>query len=264
MLTTIKDTYKIVFFDIDGTLVNKEGKITTSTKKSIQKLKEANIEVVIASGRGPSQLKHIAQELEIDSFVSLTGSYVVYKGETIYDQPVPISTVKSLIEFSSQNDDAIVYLGNDGVYVSHIEHPHVSETFRNWLRLDYPEHLEPTSVEIPIYQFLLYCPEDKEKVYEERFSDLHFIRWHPLSSEITPHGGSKAKGIEAMLNYLDISPKEAVAFGDALNDREMLSFVGMGIAMGNAHDDVKPFAKFTTKHIDEDGIYYGLKKIGLI
>ncbi|WP_082802487.1 HAD hydrolase family protein [Priestia endophytica] len=38
----------------------------------------------------------------------------------------------------------------------------------------------------------------------------------------------------------------------------------MGIAMGNAHDDVKPFAEFTTKHIDEDGIYYGLKEIGLI
>ncbi|WP_236692784.1 Cof-type HAD-IIB family hydrolase [Aneurinibacillus tyrosinisolvens] len=264
MFTTIKDTYKIVFFDIDGTLVNKEGRIPMSTKESIKKLKESNIEVVIASGRGPSQLSHISKELEIDSFVSLTGSYAVYKGEIIYNQPLPTSTVKQLIEFASQNDDPIVYLGSEGVYVSHIEHPHVHETFVNWLRLDYPMYLQPTSVEIPIYQFLLYCPQDREKMYEEQFSDLHFIRWHPLSSEITSHGGSKAKGIEAMLNYLDISPDEAVAFGDALNDREMLSFVGMGIAMRNAHDAVKPYAKFTTKHIDDDGIYYGLKKIGLI
>ena len=81
MLITIKDAYKIVFFDIDGTLVNKEGKIPMSTKESIKKLKDSNVEVVIASGRSPSQLYHIAQELEIDSFISLTGSYAGYKGE---------------------------------------------------------------------------------------------------------------------------------------------------------------------------------------
>jgi Cof subfamily protein (haloacid dehalogenase superfamily) len=264
LLITGKDKYKIVFFDIDGTLINKDGNIPTSTRESIKKLKESNIEVVISSGRGPSQLKCIAQELEINSFVSLTGSYVVYKGKVIHNQPLPPSTVKQLIESSLQNDHPIVYLGIEDVYVSHLEHPHVSETFLNWLNLDYPIYLQPTSIEIPIYQFLLYCPEDKEKNYTEKFSDLRFVRSHPLSSEITPRMGSKAKGIESILKYLNISPAEAVAFGDALNDKEMLSFVGMGIAMGNAHDDVKPYARFTTKHIDENGIYYGLKEIGLI
>lgn len=263
-MITKQNPYKIVFFDIDGTLVNKEGIIPISTKESVKKLKESNIEVVISSRRGPSQLKHIADELEIDSFVSLTGSYVVYKGEIIYNQPLPASTVKKLIEYSTQHGDAIVYLGSEGVYASQIEHPHVNETFLNWLKLEYPMFLQPNSVEIPIYQFLLYCPQDKEKIYKELFTDLHFIRWHPLSSEITPRKGSKAKGIDVLLNNLNISPEEAVAFGDSLNDREMLSFVGMGIAMGNAHNEVKPFDKFTTKHIDEDGIYYGLKKIGLI
>jgi hypothetical protein len=258
------NNYKIVFFDIDGTLINKDGIIPATTKEAIRKLKESKIEVVIASGRGPSQLNHIAQELELDSFVSLTGSYAVYKGEIIYNQPLPTTSVKQLIEFALQYNDPIVYLGSEGVYVSHIEHPHINETFLNWLRLDYPLYLHPTSLEVPIYQFLLYCPQDREKIYEEQFTDLHFIRWHPLSSEITPRGSSKAKGIEAVLNHLHISPHEAVAFGDSFNDVEMLSYVGMGIAMGNAHDTVKTFAKFTTKHIDDDGIYYGLKQIGLI
>lgn len=264
LISTMDDTYKIVFFDIDGTLVNKEGKIPMSTKESIKKLRESNIEVVIASGRGPSQLKNIAKELEIDSFVCLTGSYVVYKGEIIYNQPLPTSTVKKLIDLTSKNGDAIVYLGSEGVFTSHIQHPHINETFINWLKLEYPTYLHPNLLKVPIYQFLLYCQQDIEKIYVEQFPDLLFIRWHPLSSEITPRLGSKAKGIEVLLSYLNISPNQAIAFGDSLNDREMLSFVGMGIAMGNAHDEVKPLAKFTTKHIDEDGIYFGLKKLGLI
>lgn len=54
-----------------------------------------------------------------------------------------------------------------------------------------------------------------------------------------------------MLQHLKLSPDDAVAFGDGLNDKEMLSYVGMGIAMGNAHEEVKPFADFTTKHVNE-------------
>jgi len=262
--STMDVTYKIVFFDIDGTLVNKRGEIPVSTRESIKRLKESNVEVILSSGRGPSQLKHIAQDLNIDSYVSLTGSYVVYKGKVIYDQPLSTFMVRSLLDFSMENDHPIVYLGKEDVFTSHVGDPDVKETFLNWLKLDYPNFYEPTAVDFPVYQFLLYCPEEMEDVYKKQFSDLHFIRWHPLSSEITPRGGSKAKGIDALLNYLGLTSAEAVAFGDALNDREMLSLVGMGIAMGNAHEALKPFAKFTTKHIDDDGVYFGLKKIGLI
>ncbi|EHB59642.1 Haloacid dehalogenase domain protein hydrolase type 3 [Paenibacillus lactis 154] len=82
--------------------------------------------------------------------------------------------------------------------------------------------------------------------------------------DVIPGGGSKAKGIEAVLKHLGITPAQAVAFGDGLNDKEMLAYVGLGIAMGNAHEEVKPLADFVTKHVNKGGIRHGLRHAGLI
>ena len=256
--------YKIVFFDIDGTLLNKQGRIPDSSREAIRRLRESGIEVVLATGRAPTHLAPIAKDLGIDSFVCLTGSHAVYRGRVIHDRPLAPDLVRQFIEAASEYDDALVYLGTKEVFGSHAAHPHVRETFANWLRYEEPEPLPQRLPEFPVYQFLLYCPLEREAVYAERFPNLSVIRWHPLSSDIIPRGASKAAGVEAMLQHLGIAPEEAVAFGDALNDREMLSYVGMGIAMGNAHEELKPYARLVTDHIDDDGVYRGLQRIGLL
>jgi len=255
--------YKIVFFDIDGTLITEEGEIPYETKESIEQLKESNVKVVIATGRSPYHLKPIAEELGVDSYISFNGSYVVYEGKRIVDKPIPTHTIQLLDEFARKSSHPLVYLGNEEYYASYHEHPDIIETFQ-WLKVAPPSFDSYFWKGSSIYQVVLFCDSHEEDKYHQNFSDIKFIRSYKLSIDVIPSEFSKASGIESILRFVGISPSEAVAFGDALNDREMLSYVGMGIAMGNAHEELKPFANFVTKNVNDRGIQFGLQKIGLI
>ncbi|MDN3017946.1 Cof-type HAD-IIB family hydrolase [Paenibacillus sp. BSR1-1] len=255
--------YKIVFFDIDGTLITVEGQIPYETKESIDQLKESNVKIVIATGRAPYHLKPIAEELGIDSYVSFNGSYVVFEGKPIVDEPFPTNSVQLLVEFAQKNNHPLVYLGNEDYYASYHEHPDIIETFQ-WLKVAPPNFDSNFWKGNSIYQVVLCCDSHEENKYHQNFSDIKFIRSYKQSIDVIPSEYSKASGIESILRFMGISPSEAVAFGDGLNDREMLSYVGMGIAMGNAHAELKPIANFVTKNVNNRGIQFGLKKIGLI
>lgn len=255
--------YKIVFFDIDGTLLTEKGEIPYETKESIEQLKKSNVKVVIATGRAPYHLKPIAEELGIDSYVCFNGSYVVYEGKSIVDEPIPTNSVQLLIEFAQKNNHPLVYHGNEEYYSSYHEHPDIVETYQ-WLKVDPPSYDPNFWQGNSIYQVVLCCDSHEENNYHQNFSDIKFIRSYKRSIDVIPSEYSKARGIESMLRFMGISPSEAVAFGDGLNDKEMLSYVGMGIAMGNAHAELKRNANFVTTHVNDRGIQFGLKKIGLI
>jgi hydroxymethylpyrimidine pyrophosphatase-like HAD family hydrolase len=115
-----------------------------------------------------------------------------------------------------------------------------------------------------MYQTLLFCPEGEEQQYEEEFHDFDFIRWHPVSVDVLPKGGSKAKGIEKIVQKLGFPEDRQFAFGDGLNDIEMLMSVKNSVAMGNAEEVVKSAAKHVTKSVEDDGILHGLQMVGLL
>ncbi|WP_019121272.1 Cof-type HAD-IIB family hydrolase [Brevibacillus massiliensis] len=256
-------SYKIVFFDIDGTLLNKENRIPADTKEAVRCLKEQGIQVAIATGRSPYHLAPIASELEIDTYVSFNGSYVVCKGEVVYANCLRQESLSRLEKTAKEHGHPLVYLSESECYANSEQHPLVIESF-HYLSLDPPDCQADFWQGRSIYQAFLYCQEHEESKYVGMFPDVSFIRWYPYALDVLPAQGSKAKGIEALLDHLGLSAADAVAFGDGLNDREMLNFVGMGIAMGNAHEEVKSFADMTTRHVNNGGISYGLQKIGLI
>ncbi|AKG36395.1 Cof-type HAD-IIB family hydrolase [Paenibacillus durus] len=255
--------YKIVFFDIDGTLVNEEKEIPQDTLKAVSELKNNGVEPVIATGRAPYFIKPLAEALGIDSYVCLNGAYVVYKGKTLYKRPLSKETIQALITLAARHRHALVFEGEHTYFADSENHPFVTESV-NTLKVDQPGHDPEFWKNNEIYQMFLHCESHEEALYEELLSQLRLIRWHPLAMDVLPPGSSKAKGIEAMLDMLGISTEESVAFGDGLNDKEMLELVGMGIAMGNAHEELIPYADYVTSHVDEGGIYNGLVKAGLI
>jgi Cof subfamily protein (haloacid dehalogenase superfamily) len=255
--------YKIVFFDIDGTLVDENGRIPPGTLESIHKLKALGIKVWVASGRSPYHLRFAAEALGVDSFIGFNGSMVVHQGELIHEQFISPASLELLNQAAVKRNHPLVYYGGQTYCSSHHDHPDIVGTFRS-LKIDPPVHNPSLWKESKIYQAMLYCRDAEELEYTVRLSDIRFVRWHEFSVDVIPSTGSKAKGIEIVLKHLGLLPEEAVAFGDALNDREMLSYVGMGIAMGNAHEGLRPYADFITKPVDEGGITYGLQQIGLI
>lgn len=255
--------YSIVFFDIDGTLLDHRNQIPEDTKHAVLELKQTGTKVAIATGRSPYHLKPIADELGIDMFVSFNGSYVVVDQQVVYANPIPKDLLRQLEQRAKANDHPLVYLSAETCYANAANHPRVIESF-HFLSLEPPAYHHCYWDEEPIYQAFLHCQANEEADYLDDLTHFTAIRWHPYALDILPGGGSKAKGIAALLNHLGIPPEQAVAFGDGLNDKEMLTFVGMGIAMGNAHEELKPLAKFVTRDVRDGGIRYGLERIGLL
>jgi Cof subfamily protein (haloacid dehalogenase superfamily) len=257
-------SYKIVFFDIDGTLLNTDHTIPEETRRAVRQLQENGVLVAIATGRAPFHLLPVAQELGIDTYVGFNGSYVVAEGRLIRETPLSRKTLADLEATAQANGHPMVFLSADTCYANTADHPHVIESFHS-LRLAPPVCRQRYWEEASIYQAFLYCGEQEEHNYFTRFrDDVSFVRWHRVVLDVLPPNGSKARGIEAVLRHYGLKPEDAVAFGDGLNDREMLAYVGMGVAMGNAHEQVKPLANMVTRHVNDAGIHYGLRKLGLI
>jgi Cof subfamily protein (haloacid dehalogenase superfamily) len=253
----------MIFFDIDGTLLDHNKQLPISTKQSVQALKEAGHEVAIATGRAPFLFKELREELEIDSFISFNGQYVVLKGEVIYKNPLKKDVLQSLTEFADTNNHPLVYMDHETMKANIKYHTHIEESIRT-INAVHPEHNPDYFIDREIYQTLLFCIDKQEALYQESFKDLTFIRWHQFSMDVIPFGGSKANGIERFIDKLGFTKEQIYAFGDGLNDIEMLQFAGNSVAMGNAHNLTKNAARYVTKDVSEDGISYGLELLGLL
>jgi Cof subfamily protein (haloacid dehalogenase superfamily) len=254
---------KIVFFDIDGTLLDHEKKLPSSTKKAIQTLKENGVFVAIATGRAPFMFTSLKKELDIDSYVSFNGQYVVFENEAIYKNPLNQSELERFLQDTTAKDHPLIFLNELTMKSTTHFHPYI-ETSMGSLLFPHPEEDKTFYVDKEIYQSLLFCKEGEEKFYFENFAEFDFIRWHPYSVDVLPKGGSKAEGIKQMIDRLGFDLKDVYAFGDGLNDLEMLKAVGTGVAMGNGVPEAKALANFVTTDVSEDGIWNGLKELKLI
>lgn len=254
----------VIFFDIDGTLLNSNKKLPISTKEAIFQLKEQGHVVTIATGRAPFMFDELRKELEIDTFVSYNGQYVVLNGEVLYTNPLKISALEKLTKAAILNHHPIVFMDHEDMKANVPEHSYIKESIDTLKIGRFPSHDPLYYKGRELYQSLLFCPEGEEKQYEQEFHDFDFIRWHPVSVDILPKGGSKAKGIEKIVKKLGFPEDRQYAFGDGPNDLEMLRTVKNSVAMGNAEEKVKEAAKFVTRSVDDDGIFYGLKKVGLL
>ena len=117
----------------------------------------------------------------------------------------------------------------------------------------------------PVYQMLAFYPEEQDKrILAGLPNTIKAVRWHQQGIDLLEQQGSKARGIQAALNQLGLNMNDAMAFGDGLNDREMLQAVGLGVAMGNAHPDLKTIAHHIAPAVNEDGIYRALVDLGVI
>ncbi|NPC91648.1 Cof-type HAD-IIB family hydrolase [Bacillus sp. WMMC1349] len=254
----------IIFFDIDGTLLNHDKKLPSLTKQSIFKLKELGHKVAIATGRAPFMFEDLRKELEIDTYVSYNGQYVVLDGKVLLTYPLNMMSLEKLTADALIKDHPIVYMDHEDMKANVLKHQFIEESIRS-LKIDrFPTHDPHYYKGRELYQALLFCREGEETAYRQSFQDFDFVRWHPVSVDVIPTGGSKAKGINKIVEKLSFPRERVYAFGDGLNDKEMLLTVENSVAMGNGEEEIKKVAKYVTKSVEDDGIYHGLQMVGLL
>lgn len=256
-------TKKTIFFDIDGTLYDEDKQVPASTKEAIAELKRRGHNVAIATGRAAYMFGDLREELGIDSFVSLNGQYVVFEGKVIYRNPLDTPSLQEITLFAEKNDHPVAYIDALDMKVNVAEHEYI-QTSVGSLKLAFPTHDAAYYLQNEIYQAMIFCPPESQAMYAESYPELKFVRWHPVCMDVLPGNGSKAHGIAQMMKHLGVEKDDIYAFGDGLNDIEMLGFVGHGIAMGNAEDEVKAVAPYVTRHVGDNGILEGLKLVGLL
>lgn len=254
---------KYLFFDIDGTLYDSNKQLPAKAKEAIFEARSNGHEVFIATGRAPFMIKEILKELEIDSYICFNGQFVVYKNEVIYQNEIDKDQLQLVSEFAEQNNHPLVYMNDEKMVASIENHPHVEESIRT-LKLQHPKFEKDFYLNNQIIQSLVFCSIEEESSYHEAFPQLKFVRWHRVSVDILPKGASKGKAINLLCEKYDIDLKDTIAFGDGLNDIEMLEAVGFGVSMGNGHEEALKRAKHVTTHVDEDGLVNALRYLNLI
>ncbi|MCM3758608.1 Cof-type HAD-IIB family hydrolase [Sporosarcina aquimarina] len=255
---------KIVFFDLDGTLMSHDKTILPSTKEALHALRDKGIITVICTGRAPRMFQELLTDLEFDSYVSMNGQHVVYECNELFSNPMNTEILTELSALAKENGHGITYSNSEVFAANAAEHPLVVGSLGR-LKLKYPEVDAEIFAHSPVHQIQLYGNMDDLQSYKDRYQeDYVFIHWDENAVDMLPKGASKAVGIRKLMEHLDIPIENSYAFGDGPNDFEMLEFVGTGIAMGNAIPELKEKADLVTDTCSNDGILKGLLACGLL
>ncbi|WP_430509854.1 Cof-type HAD-IIB family hydrolase [Gottfriedia solisilvae] len=255
--------YKIVFFDVDGTITHHEdGSISSSTKDAIKRLIELGIKVVAATGR-PLSMCNELREIGIDTFITANGGYVKHDQHVIHKVPIDKQYIQEVIKFASIQNDGLAFFTEE-FNMNGVQNPDISKALKETLSIDDYPQINTQIIDQEVYLTCLYANDETTEKYTRQFPHLSFIRWHPFVSNILQNDVSKSLAIRKVLEYFAIDSSEAIAFGDGENDIDMLELVGLGIAMENGHENLKKVADYITKKSGEDGIEYALKRYQII
>jgi Cof subfamily protein (haloacid dehalogenase superfamily) len=254
---------KVVFFDIDGTLLNSQKQILDSTKVAIAKLKENGIIPFIATGRPPFMFEWVREELDIQNYVSINGQYAVINGEVIFENTLEKEIIKKLTDDAETNGHHMAFYNHETYRANYGDHPYIKESFDSF-QMECPDIDREFHLHQPVHQGILFCTSSEENYYKAAYPEFDFIRWHHYALDILPKGSSKLVGILEALKTLNVDVKDSYAFGDGLNDFAMIKHAGNGIVMENGHPELKKVAAYITDSCDNDGISKGLKHFKLI
>ena len=265
--------YKIVFSDIDGTLLNTEHHVLPRTADAIRQITARGIPFAVVSARMPEAIAPIVEEIGAPAAViSYNGGLVITPdGEEIHDARISSAQTEAVLAQIARDypGASMNYYAGHTWYVRDRADPEIQQEERittvTSVESDFAALIAADT--LPNKLLAMGAPNlvaRMEQELSESFSELTIIRSAPHLLEIIAHTVSKATGIELLLAHYGIDRTEALAFGDNYNDIPMLRYVGHSVAMGNAPEEIKGTANSVTEANDADGIYHFLKKVHMV
>lgn len=280
--------YKLIAIDLDGTLLNSYGQISEKNRNALNKAKEHNAEIIIASGRTTDSVRNIANDIGAKSYIICGNGSLIYdlqKEEIIYDKFIDKKKALQIIEICEQNS---IY------YNIYTENMVITKTLNNNVLFYYQENAskpDNKKTKINIVQDIYKYVEELENqhILKITISDSNSIIFNGIIrklrnikdidvldvahmsrkiiktgteetvieyyyTEITSKNVDKWYAIEYLMDKLDIQRQEVMAIGDNVNDKMMIENAGCGVAMGNSAPYIKESADIVVSNNNEDGV----------
>lgn len=265
--------YKLIAIDMDGTLLREDKTISKRTEEAIRKACEKGVKIVLASGRPIEGLQRYLEMLHLnthdDYVLSYNGSVVqnVATKEVICKNVLKGSDLLALYNVSKELGVNIHAFSKKGCVTPKMSEYSELEGRINdipVLEIDYSE-IDP---EEDIVKVMMVDPEEVldeaiKKLPESLYNDYTIVRSAPYFLEFLDKNSNKGTGVSALAAHLGIKKEEVICIGDAGNDLAMIEYAGLGVAMGNAFDEVKAASNYITSSNDEDGVAKVIEKFVL-
>ena len=258
---------RIVSFDFDKTLFDHETlKIPDSAARALEKLRENGCVIVLATGRDMDSYysRGYLDLVRPDARIDQNGSKVIADGKLLYEHYIEKDLLRRMMDYAyAHNVGFGITVGDDDYYI-HPERVEEAE-IRRWgvcgRQFRDPEKL----MEIGVRTVAFIGSNEEAEEMERHFPEVTLRMFSQnYGADVIENGYSKAEGLKRLCEYYGVDLKDTYAFGDSMNDYEILVEAGTGIAMGNAREELKAAADYVTTAIGDDGIWNACVHFGLI
>ncbi|MBQ7705858.1 MAG: HAD family phosphatase [Selenomonadaceae bacterium] len=259
---------KLIFSDMDGTLLTSENKLPEGFDETMAELKKRGVIFCPASGRQYfSLLKTFEKYVDEFLFVAENGTLVMHREIEIFSSPIDRGAVNEILKVTEPLKNILrVWCGKKDAYIRREQ-----DTPENQAELDkYYTHnavvdsfdeIDDTPIKVAMFDGTANAKDNIYKYLEPFYESLQVVLSSDYWVDVMSKGINKGEAVLNVQKILDVKPEECAAFGDYMNDYEMIQAVGYGFAMANAHPDLKKVAKFETASNDEGGVIVGIKKL---
>lgn len=262
--------YKLIAVDMDGTLLREDKTISDKTKDRIKKSVEKGVKIVLASGRPIEGLERYLEELQLvteDDFVMSFNGSVIQNAKTkaiISKNILKGSDLKALYRLAKQIGVNIHAFTKQGCVTPIMNEYSQLEGRINGIEVHEVDFNTIDDNE-DVIKVMFIDPEPVlaaaiEKIPHHVYEDFTVVRSAPYFLEFLNKASSKGTGVKALAEHLGIKREEIICIGDAGNDLDMIEFAGLGVAMGNAFEEVKAAADYVTLDNESDGVAHVIEK----
>lgn len=264
--------FKLLCTDIDGTLLNKDRKLSTLTISEINRI-HPQVPVILISSRMPKAMRHLQQTLGIEDtpLIAYNGGLILHGSKIIETTEIDLDTVATVIHLAKNTSIHLSLYHNDDWFVPEMDYWAKREQHNTQVTPEVKPLHETfellKSQQSGVHKIMAMGDENEveglfNRIQSLHSDDVHLYRSKPTYIEIANRSISKETALATLLasNYSEIKLENVVAYGDNYNDIDMLKAVGAGIAVANAKQEVLIISDDITAANIDDGVALSIQK----
>lgn len=259
---------KIIFFDVDGTIMDEYGYVPPTAIEAIRRAREKGVKCIVNTGRPYTHIEPFIIDIGFDGYICSCGQYFVVDGRELFRAAMDPEVCGNIVRkaFACRLD--AYYESEEGMRYLLCHEP--DEGMRMYMERmaerGFEMDVDPMEPGYVFDKFCVWARGDSDMVSFARYAADHYtvIERGGGMYECILKGYSKETGVETMREILGAEKEDCYAIGDSANDLPMLAAVGHGIAMGNSPDRLKEAVEYVTDDLRRDGLAKALRHYGLI